>query len=331
MEPIIHNTSLYPVPETDQQQESTLSVASNPFIEANTLSVDLEEIRDEHIIPVYAKDNEPLISHFDFLETVHRQVLEVYRGETILHPSVRVSHPIKGRIPDARNKPASQLEEWEKTLYYERMAFVIEIPSIREDVGGNALSLTIGGVKAYNMDRLHLKKGADEHFKVFVGFQNRVCTNLCVWTDGYLQDLRVSNLQQLAAAVGTLLQTYDQKRHLAELATFPGLHLEERQFAQLLGRARLYPYLQGELRRTLTPLLLTDTQMGTVARDYYKDPNFCGSGNGQINLWRAYNLLTGVNKSSYVDSFLDRALNAFQFIQQVRLTLEGKANSWFLQ
>ncbi|MBK9300628.1 MAG: DUF3871 family protein [Bacteroidetes bacterium] len=50
---------------------------------------------------------------------------------------------------------------------------------------GNILSLTIGGVKAYHLDRLNGKKGVDENFSFFIGFQNKVCTNLCVWSDGY--------------------------------------------------------------------------------------------------------------------------------------------------
>lgn len=47
-------------------------------------------------------------------------------GETILEPTVRLSHPITGRIPEAKDKPARELLEHEKTLFYERMAFLIE-------------------------------------------------------------------------------------------------------------------------------------------------------------------------------------------------------------
>jgi hypothetical protein len=88
------------------------------------------------------------------------------------------------------------------------MAFIIEIPSIANDIDGNRLSLTVGGVKAYNLDNLYNRKGADEHFKVFIGFQNSVCTNLCVWTDGLLGDLKVKNGSQLhAAAIHALLSS----------------------------------------------------------------------------------------------------------------------------
>lgn len=123
-------------------------------------------------------------------EIVH----QLYRNERILQPSIRVSHPIKGRTPDAKDKPAKDLLEHEKTIYYERMAFVVEIPTIRDTFNGNELSLTIGGVKSYSLDNLYNRKGTDEHFKVFIGFQNKVCCNLCVWTDGYAGNLKVKNM-----------------------------------------------------------------------------------------------------------------------------------------
>jgi len=55
-------------------------------------------------------------------------------------PAIRLSHPIKGRIPEARNKPANELLDHEKTLYYESMAFVLEIPEVTVEVNGNTLS-----------------------------------------------------------------------------------------------------------------------------------------------------------------------------------------------
>ncbi|WP_131796876.1 DUF3871 family protein, partial [Bacteroides stercoris] len=76
---------------------------------------------------------------------------------------------IKGRIPEAIHKPANQLLETDKTIYYERCAFVIEIPTVYEMVNGNKLTLTVGGVRAYNHTNLYSKKGM-ERFKVFVGF-----------------------------------------------------------------------------------------------------------------------------------------------------------------
>jgi len=125
------------------------------FMAANTVPVSIEELSGRHTIPVFAKDNESTISHQEFIETVAYVSDQIFGGETILKPSVRVSHPVKGRIPSAVGKPAKELQEHEKTLYYERMAFAIEIPSISDNIAGNSLNLTVGGVRAYNLTNLH--------------------------------------------------------------------------------------------------------------------------------------------------------------------------------
>ena len=188
-----------------------------PFLQANTESFSLEQIRDKHIIPVFHKDNEPLISHADFISSGLEVVSEFYSGLQILPPSIRVSHPIKGRIPEAKYKPANELYDHERTIYYERMAFIIEVPGINDEIDGNQLSLTIGGVKAFNLDNIYGKKGSDEHFKIFIGFQNRVCTNLCVWTDGYYDDLKVYSIGQLKSCIRTLIENYNANYHLYAL------------------------------------------------------------------------------------------------------------------
>jgi len=117
-----HIKELLPSPVIlEQEQESS----SKSFIEANTETSSVKELKDEHIIPVFVKDNEPLISHADFVEATKTIAIDIYNGEQILKPQIRVSHPIKGRIPDAKDKPAHLLQDWEKTIYYERMMFVV--------------------------------------------------------------------------------------------------------------------------------------------------------------------------------------------------------------
>ena len=47
-------------------------IAEKHFITANTIAGNLAEMKDHHLIPVFNKDNEPTISHTDFIETVSR-------------------------------------------------------------------------------------------------------------------------------------------------------------------------------------------------------------------------------------------------------------------
>ena len=101
-------------------------------------------------MPVFSKDNELTVSHPVFIETVYKAAQEFFRNEQIDTPEIIVSHIIKGRIPEAIHKPVNQLLETDKTIYYERMAFAFEIPTIYSDIAGNRLNLCITGVRAYN-------------------------------------------------------------------------------------------------------------------------------------------------------------------------------------
>lgn len=303
---------------------------SKVFIEANTIAASLQEIRDKHIIPVFVKDNEPLISHSDFIDQAIRIVANNFHGEQILKPQVRVSHPVKGRIPEAKDKPASLLSEWEKTIYYERMMFIIEIPSITSVVDGNELSLTVGGVKSYSQDNLYSRSQSDQHFKIFIGFKNRVCSNMCVWTDGYMDDLKVKHIDQLSACINTLLERYNSGYHLMHLNRLTEYSITEHQFAQLVGRCRMYQHVPPFYKSDIPPILFGDQQMANVVKDFYKDESFSRDTLGNINLWKLYNLLTSANKSSYIDSFLDRSVNAYNLVEQIRFGIDGKEESWYL-
>ncbi|WP_159468324.1 DUF3871 family protein [Dyadobacter sp. 3J3] len=306
------------------------ATASSSFIEANTTPILLSEMDKNHLIPVFTKDNEPLISHTDFIHVAEEVVSQVYRDEILFPANIRVSHPIKGRIPDAKDKPANQLQEWEKTIYYERMMFLIEIPSIRETVDGNILNLTIGGVKSYAQDNLYNRKGSDEHFKIFVGFKNQVCTNLCVWTDGLQANVRVKNNQQLMQEIKKLLLDFQFEKQLNLLKQFPNYSLTEHQFATLVGKCKLYQYLSGAMKREIPVLSFGDSQISTIAKDYYMDHSFCKEDDGSINLWKVYNLFTGANKSSYIDGFLPRSASASSFVHNLVDAFDKGEQSWFL-
>ena len=300
------------------------------FIEANTIAISADEVKHRHIIPVFTKDNEVTISHNEFIETTRHVAREYFHDVRIGMPEIRVSHPIKGRIPEARNKPAKELAEHEKTLYYERMAFMIELPEIFCEVNGNKLSLVVGGVKAYNEDNLYNKKGSAEHFKIFIGFQNKVCLNLCIWTDGLKADVRVTNTADLSMAIYNLIHQFQAERLIETLQEFSMLMITEHQFAQLIGRSKLYQFLPVEEKKLITPFLFGDYHINTIAKDYYNNQSFCREKNGNISLWNLYNLFTGANKSSYIDRFLERGLNATQFISALTHSIKHQEEFWFI-
>jgi hypothetical protein len=322
---VFNNSEMQIINNNEPAQSS-----SNGFIVSNTVIVNEYDLRDHHIIPVWLKDNEPLISQADFVNATQEITHQLFKDETILKPSIRVSHPIKGRVPSAKLKAANDLSDDEKTLYYERMMFLIEIPSIMDDINGNNISLMVGGVKAYNLDNLYNRKGSLEHFKVFIGFKNQVCTNLCVSTDGFKSDLKVRNVAELMEGIYKMIVDFNISNQLKVMKRFVDYHLTENQFAQFLGRARLYQFLPNDFKKEIMLLNYSDTQLTAVARDYYNDLSFKKSSDGSISLWNFYNLFTGANKSSYIDTFLNRSVNAFDITNEMSFALANKSPNWFL-
>ncbi|WP_374505792.1 DUF3871 family protein [Flavobacterium sp.] len=303
----------------------------SPFIEANTESISLSHLKEKCVIPVWSKDNEITLSHQEFIETALSAVATVFPNEAIATPEIRVSHQIKGRTPDALHIPTKDLQDFQRTSYFERMAFIIKIPGIAETINGNRLELTIGGVRAYNQENLYSKK-TYEKFKFFIGYQNMVCCNLCVSTDGFQSEIRAMNNLDLEAKMIQVLANYKALEHLNSMQNLLERNLTERDFAQIIGKSRLYNYLPRKEKLVLPDLLLNDGHINTVAKDYYQDESFCRNANGDISMWEFYNLLTGSNKTSYIDTFLERGVNAFDFSNGISKALsDSNSNySWFL-
>jgi len=304
---------------------------TSPFITANSEEVSLSNLKSNCVIPVFTKDNEITISHTDFIETAFKAIQKTFPNETFDEPEIRVSHQIKGRIPEAIHKNVKDLQDHEKTQYFERMGFVIRIPSITENINGNNLSLTIGGVRSYNLENLYNKK-TYEKFKFFIGFQNMVCCNLCISTDGFQSEIRAMSYLDLEEKIMQIIQAYNANQHLIEMKNLLDYNLSERDFAQIIGKGRLYNYLPKKEKSLLPELLLNDGHFSTIAKDYYQDESFCRNTNGDINMWEFYNLLTGSNKASYLDTFLDRGVNAFGFANGISKALSSSSTnySWFL-
>jgi len=308
------------------------SVERLPFIEANTKEVTMHHLQNDCIIPVFSKDNEITISHGNFIETLHEALQRVFPREQISSPSVRVSHMIKGRIPEAIHKPVGELLESDKTIYYERMAFCFDIHSIHEQIGGNMLHLSVGGVRAYNHENLFSRKSS-EKFKVFIGFQNRVCCNLCISTDGYKDELRAMSTADLLKSTVQLFQSYRKENHLGTMRRFEDSILTEHQFAQLVGKSRLYQCLPAAIKKTIPAFEFNDGHINLMAKSYYQDEYFGrDSDSGEINLWKLFNLFTGANKNSYIDSFLDRSVNASDVVEGIQKALHGDDRyRWFIE
>ena len=301
----------------DNQTIGDDSTTPSPFIEANSIPITLESLMTDCVIPNFAKDNEAVLSHSQFIGATYQAIRDYYRSEQIEEPQVRASHIIRGRIPEAINKKSSELLPHEMTQYYERMAFCINVPSIHKDVNGNRLNLSVVGVKSYGRDNLNGRLTAQK-FSLAVGFQK--------------DEIRAISPSEIYQHSLHLLDTYDMAKHIYLLKSLEDLYLSETQFALILGKMRLYNYLPAKIQREIPQMLITDSMVNNVARQYYRDPNFSVDDNGELSMWDFYNLLTGACKGSYIDTFLAREANALTTSLGIAQGLrdEDSGYSWFI-
>jgi hypothetical protein len=145
-----------------------------------------------------------------------------------------------------------------------------------------------------------------------------------------MADLKVKNLDTLSDAILCLLEQFQPVQLSTILESLEQYELTEQQFANLIGRCRMHKYLSDAAKKEIPQLLMGDGQINAVCKDSYTDMDFCRSASGNINLWNLYNLFTGVNKSTYIDNFLDRGVNALQLTRDLQHALQEKHTSCFL-
>ena len=309
--------------------EIILDSPSVNFLEANTNAITLKELAEECVVPTWA-NQELTISHQDFINTVHDAACNVFAGETVNTPEIRVSHIVRGRIPSALGKRSSELLESEKTQFYQRLAFAFTIPSLHECINGQRLELCIGGVRNYSDLNLYRANRGMEKFTIFIGWRVNVCSNQVLTGDGVRLNLEVMSIHDLYKSVLELFYSFNLERDIELLQNLTKVRLDERTFAQIVGRMRLYQALPSYQQRRIPKLLITDSQINNVCRDYYNNPNF-GAKDSSITLFDFHNLLTEANKSSYINDYVQRGINATEVTVGICKALQGDSEySWFL-
>ena len=300
------------------------------FLEANTEAITIEELTEKCVVPTWA-NLESTIAHQDFINCVHEAAKDFYFGEQISTPDVRVSHIVRSRVPSAAGKKASELLECEKTQFYQRLAFAFTIPSIWETVRGEKLELCVGGVRNYSDLNLYRASKGLEKFSVFVGWRVVICSNQVLTGEGVKFNMEVSNINELYRNLLELLHSFNPAKDIHLLHALSETYLTETQFAQVVGRMRMFQALPSAQQKRMPQLLITDSQINNVCRDFYRSENF-GMKDNAISLFDFHNLLTESNKSSYVDTYLHRAVNATEVSVGLNNVMQGIDNkyAWFL-
>lgn len=315
------------IEDAPRREHQTVSKVN--FLEANTDAISMEDLVEKCVVPTWA-NQELTIAHQDFINCVNDAAKDFYQGEDVNDPDIRVSHIVRGRIPSALHKRASELLECEKTQFYQRLAFAFTIPTIYETVAGERLELCVGGVRNYNDLNLYRASKGVEKFSVFVGWRVNICSNQFLTGDGLLLQIEVTSLHDLYQRVMQLFQNFNPAAEIHLMQTLSNTHLTETQFAQIVGRMRLYQALPNNYGKAVPKLLITDSQINSVCRSFYADTHF-GMKNGEISMFDFHNLLTEANKNSYIDTYLMRAENATKVSVGINNALHGDSTySWFL-
>ena len=303
------------------------------FIESNTEAISIDELVSRCIVPTFS-DNTLTIAHQNAIAAVYKAAEEVF-GE-LTPPECRVSHAINGRVASALHKPAKDLTDDEKTVFYQRIAFIAHVKSLTRIVAGQTVELTIGMCRAYNEDKLY-SRPSPEKFRLFVGWKVRVCSNLCLTCSGNSGLVECMTEADIYQKAYQLVSKFDpQKEETLELLeNLNNTRISESQFCYIIGRMRLYQALPNEVQKTLPVLEIGDQAVNAAVRGFVTNPNFgLKEGETSITTWEMLQLFNEAIKQTYIDRWLDRNENCTNFLLGIQKALQGEDTegySWFLQ
>lgn len=232
------------------------------------------------------------------------------------------------RTRKGSGKLVENLTDEDSGSYYQRMMFIIEIPSITYNIEGNDLTLQIVGVRSYSETNLLGNASQKQLFRVGVGFLNQVCTNMLLSTDGVKLDIKVTNTADLYKYCMELFSRYNYIKHVEEMRTLKNTFIDVTTFAQFLGKARMYQALPQSVKTDLQlpELILNEAQINAAVRDYYSDENFASFGKNMSG-WNFYQLLTNY-KNNYIDTMMERTINAYDISLGITKAISGEDDKW---
>lgn len=325
-----------PVSWEVQEAIHDLSTERHPnFIEGPSHEISMEELTLKNIIPTFS-DNSLTISHQKFIETTRKAAEVIFGQGNVTIAETRCSHPIIGRVPSAQYKKTSELRDDEKTIFYQRLAWIAHITTLTSSINGQSVSLTIGGTRSYHEDKLYARQNP-QHFRVFIGFRVRVCSNMMLTTDGVSDTMLCMTEADIFQKALELFNRFNEVKEstLYNLESLNKTWLSQELFCKIIGRLRLYQALPSTQQKQLPQILLGDSVVNAATKEYIKNPNFGIGDNtdGSISCWQLMNLLNEAVKNSYSDLWIDRNTNCTTFATGIANALNGddsQGYGWFL-
>lgn len=304
------------------------------FIEGPSHEISMEELTYRNIIPTFS-DNSLTISHQKFIETTRKAAEVIFGQGNVTQAETRCSHPIIGRLPSAQHLKASELRDDQKTIFFQRLAWIAQICNFTSSINGQSVSLTIGGTRSYHEDKLYARQNP-QHFRIFIGFRVRVCSNMMLTCDGVSENLLCMTEADIFQHALQLFQRFNEVKEatLYNLEALNNTWISQAQVCQILGRMRLYQALPTVQQKQLPQILLGDSIINSATRQYIVNPQFGIGDNsdGSITCWQLMNLLNEAVKNSYSDLWIERNANCTTFATGIANALNGTDNSygWFL-
>ncbi len=323
-----------PVWEVREALHDTYEENHPNFIEGPSHEISMEELTYRNIIPTFS-DNSLTISHQKFIETTRKAAEVIFGQGNITTAETRCSHPIIGRIPSAQHKKVTELRDDEKTLFYQRLAWIAQICNFTSSINGQCVSLTIGGTRSYHEDKLYARQNP-QHFRIFIGFRVRVCSNMMLTCDGVSENLLCMTEADIFQHALQLFQRFNEVKEatLYNLEALNNTLLSQEQFCKIIGRLRLYQALPNNQQKQLPQILLGDSVVNAATKEYIKNPNFGIGDNsdGSISCWQLMNLLNEAVKNSYSDLWIERNANCTTFATGIANAINSTDDSygWFL-
>lgn len=300
------------------------------FIESNTQAISLYDLSTKCIIPTFA-DGTLTISHQNFINATTQAAERVF-GE-LTPVECRVSHPITGRTPEAQYKKQSELLDSDKTLFYQRIAWVCHVKNINRTINGHTTYLCIAGVRSYHEDKLYNRLSPSK-FHIVVSWQLKICSNLMVQCSGSIGTMDCMTEADIYQKALELFSSFDPEKEnnlrlLENLSTTP---IPEELFCKIIGRMRLYQFLPPTEQKKIPLLNIGDQAVNAMIKGYVSNPNFGKKEGEDITTWNLLQLMNESVKQAYIDKWLERNQNCTDFAIGIQRAINGEDTeySWYL-
>lgn len=318
----------FDAPVVGQATAGLVSVAEEQeeipaFIEANTSAVTWKDITEDSILPSYA-DGEIVVPHSHFIQAVVMAAHDALPNDTFGPLEMRASHLTQGRIPSAIYKKTSELLESDKTKYWERICFCVQVKSRQTNILGEPATLTFGGCRSLQECNFHSRK-TSELFQCYISYRARICSNLMIsLQDGLKDRIEASGPAEIYAAAYQLFSQFNAEENLRSLDGLGRTSITVEQFTHLIGKLRYYNCLSTAAKKELPfQIELGDSQVYAATRNFVNS-HFGINGRDSLDLFNTLNCFNqSVKTNSYLHNFLSKNANCTTLIQGIQRSIEG--------